>query len=85
VFYRSSSKYAVANDPLGPIQNSQSMDDNIYVVTLLNSPADVIVTSGSSSGRFSVNGGLKNVTMAFQQGSQVLNEPSSSSFTAHVG
>jgi tRNA(Phe) wybutosine-synthesizing methylase Tyw3 len=74
VFYRSSSKYAVANDPLGPIQNSQSMDDNIYVVTLLNSPADVIVTSGSSSGRFSVNGGLKNVTMAFQQGSQVLNE-----------
>lgn len=70
VFYRSSSKYAVANDPLGPIQNSQSMDDNIYVVTLLNSPADVIVTSGSSSGRFSVNGGLKNVTMAFQQGSQ---------------
>jgi hypothetical protein len=72
VFYRSSSKYAVAsNDPLGPIQNSQSMDDNIYVVTLLNSPADVIVTSGSSSGRFSVNGGLKNVTMAFQQGAQV--------------
>jgi hypothetical protein len=47
------------------------MDDNIYVVTLLNSPADVIVTSGSSSGRFSVNGGLKNVTMAFQQGAQV--------------
>jgi hypothetical protein len=71
VFYRSSSKYAVANDPLGPLQNSNSMDDDIYVLPLLRSPANVIVTSGSSSRTFPVNGGLQNISMPFQEGSQV--------------
>jgi len=73
VFYRASSSAATApNDPLGPIQNCQSMDDYIYVVTMLRNSADLAITSGSVIQHFTVSEGLSTVSIPFQQGAQAV-------------
>jgi len=71
-FYRLFSKNQQCNDPtnLGPVQNGQSMDDNIYIVTLFKSPATITITSGSNSNHFDVPTGLATNSIPFNVGSQ---------------
>jgi len=73
VFYRSYPKALSCSDKtgMGPQINSQSMDDDIYVVTLLKSPANVVVNSGSNSKTFTgVAAGLSTNSFGFGLGSQ---------------
>lgn len=71
-FYRPFSKNIQCPDPtgLGPIQNGNSMDDVIYIITLLNQPATLQLTSGSVTKTFSVGTGLATSAMPFNTGSQ---------------
>jgi hypothetical protein len=77
VFYRASSKNAIApNDTLGPQTNCQAMDDNIYVVALLRSPATITITTGPLARDFTATAGLSyNITLPFREGAQVRNQP----------
>eukprot|EP01087_Luapelamoeba_hula_P021739 TRINITY_DN7661_c0_g1_i3.p1 TRINITY_DN7661_c0_g1~~TRINITY_DN7661_c0_g1_i3.p1 ORF type:complete len:427 (+),score=65.25 TRINITY_DN7661_c0_g1_i3:274-1554(+) len=72
VFYRGFSKNQQCNDPtgLGPVQNAQSMDDQIYVVSLLKSPATVRLATGGTTINFSVGSGLQVNNVAWGLGSQ---------------
>jgi len=71
-FYRLFSKNVQCPDPtgLGPVQNGQSMDDQIYVVSLLKSPATVTIHSGGSSKSFEVGAGLATNSISFENGAQ---------------
>jgi len=72
VFYRLFPKNQQCNDPtgLGPVQNGQSMDDDIYVVSLLKSAATVTIHTGGQSKSFDVKAGLTTSTLPFATGSQ---------------
>lgn len=72
MWYRASSKNAKApNDGLGPLQNSQSFDDDFYVFTLLNKPAKITIHSGSTSKTFNAQAGRGEFSMPFAEGQQV--------------
>jgi hypothetical protein len=73
VFYRSYPKTLNCNDRtgMGKQQNADSMQDDIYVVTLLRSPANVVINSGSSSKTFeNVPAGVSTSSIPFGLGSQ---------------
>jgi len=72
VFYRGFSKNIQCPDPtgLGPVQNQQSNDDQIYFVGLLKAPATIVVRSGNSQRSFDVGAGLSTSSMDFAVGAQ---------------
>jgi len=71
-FYRLFSKNQQCNDPtgLGPVQNGQSMDDQIYIVTLFKSDASITIQSGGNSKTFNVGAGLTTSSLDFAVGAQ---------------
>ncbi|XP_024527548.1 glucan endo-1,3-alpha-glucosidase agn1 [Selaginella moellendorffii] len=68
-YYSQSAKATATNDPCKP-QNGNVLDDRVYVVTKLKSPASVEVQSGGSTQRFPVKAGVTTVSMPFQKGQQ---------------
>ncbi|CAA7397312.1 unnamed protein product [Spirodela intermedia] len=69
-WYRIQSVNAQCNDATGRPEGYQYVSDTLFVVTLLTSPAQLVVTSGGQSSTFNVAAGAVMTKVAIRAGQQ---------------
>jgi glucan endo-1,3-alpha-glucosidase len=70
-FYRTQSKDAITNDPVGRVAGrAGDVEDVVYITSFLTAPAQLIVKSGNVTQNFNLQKGINNTRVPFQPGKQ---------------